>query len=44
VIPIAATGRFAMLKGSSFLGMVERKVHWLRPRAQKLIEFIEAES
>jgi homoserine kinase type II len=41
VIPIAATGRFAMLKGSSFLGMVERKVHWLRPRAKKLIEFIE---
>jgi homoserine kinase type II len=44
VIPIAATGRFAMLKGSSFLGMVERKVRWLRPRAQKLIEFIENET
>jgi Ser/Thr protein kinase RdoA (MazF antagonist) len=36
IIPIAATGSFARLPGSSFLKMVERKVKWLRPRAQSL--------
>jgi homoserine kinase type II len=36
VIPIAATGSFARLPGSSFLRMIERKVKWLRPRAQSL--------
>jgi Ser/Thr protein kinase RdoA (MazF antagonist) len=41
VLPIAATGRFARLSGSSFLKMVERKVRWLQPRAGKLIEYLE---
>ncbi len=36
VVPIAATGSFARLPGSSFLRMVERKVKWLRPRAASL--------
>ncbi len=36
VIPIAATGSFARLPGAAFLRMVERKVKWLRPRAQSL--------
>lgn len=36
IVPIAATGSFARLPGSSFLQMVERKVKWLRPRAASL--------
>lgn len=36
IVPIAATGSFARLAGSSFLQMVERKVKWLRPRAVSL--------
>jgi len=36
IVPIAATGSFARLPGSAFLRMVERKVKWLRPRAQSL--------
>lgn len=36
IVPIAATGSFARLAGSSFLQMVERKVKWLRPRAASL--------
>jgi len=36
VVPIAATGSFARIPGSSFLRMVERKVKWLRPRAASL--------
>jgi Ser/Thr protein kinase RdoA (MazF antagonist) len=41
VIPIAATGRFAHLAGSSFLQMVERKVRWLRPRAARFVAQLE---
>jgi hypothetical protein len=36
MVPIAATGSFARVPGSSFLRMVERKVRWLRPRASQL--------
>lgn len=36
VIPIAATGTFGHLSGSSVLQMVEGKVQWMRPRAQEL--------
>lgn len=41
VLPIAATGRFAHLPGSTFLSMIEQKVRWLRPRAAKLNEFLQ---
>lgn len=40
VLPIAATGRFATLSGSSFIRMVERKIRWLRPRVAKLVEYV----
>lgn len=38
IVPIAATGSFARIPGSSFLQMIERKVKWIRPRAEKLSE------
>lgn len=41
VVPIAATGSFARLPGSSFLQMVERKVKWLRPRAASLSDVLQ---
>jgi Ser/Thr protein kinase RdoA (MazF antagonist) len=41
VIPIAATGSFGHLSGSRFLRMVEGKVHWIGPRADKLIRYVE---
>jgi len=41
ILPIAATGRFGELSGSAFLRMIERKVRWLRPRAEKLAEYLE---
>lgn len=40
VLPIAATGRFAHVAGSRFLSMVHQKVRWLRPRAAKLVTFL----
>jgi Ser/Thr protein kinase RdoA (MazF antagonist) len=40
VMPIAATGRFGPLSGHAFLGMVERKVRWIRKRARKLVEYL----
>jgi homoserine kinase type II len=40
VLPIAATGSFARLRGSRFLQMVERKVAWLRPRAASLVRHL----
>ena len=43
VIPIAATGTFGHLSGSRFLRMVEGKVHWIEPRAEKLIRHVEGE-
>jgi len=36
VVPIAATGAFANIRGSAFLGMVERKVDWIWRRSSRL--------
>jgi Ser/Thr protein kinase RdoA (MazF antagonist) len=41
VIPIAATGSFGHLSGSRFLRMVEGKVHWIGPRAEKLTRYVK---
>lgn len=43
VVPIAATGRFSHVRGSHFLGMVRDKIQWLRPRAAKLVRYLESE-
>jgi homoserine kinase type II len=40
VTPIAATGSFARIPGSTFLTMIEKKVRWIQPRAEKLVEFV----
>lgn len=37
VVPIAATGAFCGIPGSSFLQMIEAKVHWIIPRAGELV-------
>jgi len=42
ILPIAATGSFGSLSGSAFLRAIERKVKWLRPRAAKLVEYLES--
>ena len=36
VVPLAATGSFARIPGSVFLGMVERKVRWIETHAETL--------
>jgi Ser/Thr protein kinase RdoA (MazF antagonist) len=36
VVPIAATGSFARIAGSTFLGMVERKARWINQHAASL--------
>lgn len=36
VVPIAATGSFSRIAGSTFLAMVERKVRWINQRAATL--------
>lgn len=41
VIPIAATGFFARMRGSQFLAMVERKVRWLQEHVDHLIAAID---
>ncbi len=41
IVPIAATGSFARIAGSAFLGMIERKVKWIRPRAVRLFEMVK---
>ncbi|MGI9015404.1 MAG: phosphotransferase enzyme family protein [Phycisphaerales bacterium] len=41
VVPIAQTGRFARLAGQPFLTMIERKVRWIEPRAEKLCLFLK---
>jgi homoserine kinase type II len=41
VIPIAATGSFGHLSGSRFLRMVEGKVHWIGPRAEKMTRYVK---
>jgi homoserine kinase type II len=42
IVPIAATGGFGRISGSQFLQMVERKIRWLRPRAGKLVRFLNS--
>jgi len=41
VIPIAATGSFARMKGLSFLQMVERKVRWMQEHTDHLAGVLE---
>jgi homoserine kinase type II len=41
IVPIAATGKFAHIHGAAFLDMIQSKVQWLRPRARKLVEYLE---
>ena len=41
VIPIHRTGAFGRIRGTSFLRMVERKLKWLVPRTQRVIEVIQ---
>lgn len=41
VVPIATTGSFARVRGSSFLQMVERKVRWIDGRASRPGGFLE---
>lgn len=38
VFPIAATGQFGRMEGMAFLGMVQRKIHWMQRSADKLVE------
>ena len=40
-MPIAATGTFAGIRGSAFLGVIERTVGWLEPRAAALTDLLE---
>lgn len=40
-IPIAATGSFARMEGTSFLGMVERKVRWIQEHADHLVATVD---
>lgn len=40
-LPIINTGSFGRIRGSSFLRMVERKLRWLEPRAQRVIDVIQ---
>lgn len=37
IVPIAATGSFARIPGAAFLQMIERKVKWLRPHAERVV-------
>ena len=41
IIPILKTGSFGRVRGSSFIRMVERKLRWLEPRAQRVIDVIQ---
>ncbi|MFO0874801.1 MAG: phosphotransferase [Phycisphaerales bacterium] len=43
-MPIAATGSFASIRGSSFLLMVERKVDWIWRRSTKLKRMLAVDS
>ncbi|MHC4415697.1 MAG: phosphotransferase enzyme family protein [Planctomycetota bacterium] len=38
VVPIAATGTFGRISGSTFLKVVERKVHWIAARADTIAQ------
>ena len=37
-LPIAATGRFGQIEGSTFLRMVDRKANWIADEAKELIQ------
>ena len=41
VIPIIKSGSFGRVRGSSFIRMVERKLRWLEPRTQRVIDVIQ---
>ena len=41
VFPILKSGTFGRVRGSSFLRMVERKLRWLEPRTQRVIDVIQ---
>lgn len=41
VIPIHKTGSFGRVRGSTFLRMVERKLNWLLPRKERVIQVIQ---
>ena len=41
IIPILNTGSFGRVRGSVFLKMVERKLKWLIPRADRIIDVIK---
>jgi homoserine kinase type II len=41
VIPIWKTGSFGNVKGSSFLRLVEKKLKWLEPKMQRVIDIIQ---
>jgi len=41
VIPIWKTGSFGSVKGSTFLRLVEKKLNWLEPRMQRVIDVIQ---
>ena len=41
VIPIWKTGSFGSVTGSTFLRLVEKKLNWLEPRMQRIIDVIQ---
>ena len=41
VIPIWKTGTFGQVSGSTFLRLVEKKLKWLEPRMQRVIDVIQ---
>jgi Ser/Thr protein kinase RdoA (MazF antagonist) len=41
VIPIHKTGSFGVVRGSTFLRMIERKLNWFLPRVERVIEVIQ---
>ncbi len=41
IIPIHTSGSFGRVRGSTFLQMVERKINWLLPRLDRIIEVIQ---
>jgi hypothetical protein len=41
VIPIHKTGSFGIVRGSTFLRMIERKLNWFLPRVERVIEVIQ---
>jgi hypothetical protein len=41
IVPIHKTGSFGRVRGSVFLQMVERKLKWLIPRTERIIEVIQ---